>query len=70
MKHDRQTRVCPRCGMSYTGHPALSRYVNVSICSDCGTDEALRPWCGLGPLPTSDWAYTPKVAEEELEVMR
>lgn len=34
---------CPRCGMSYIGHPALSRKDNQTlICPDCGTREALE----------------------------
>ena len=34
---------CPRCGMTYIGHPALSREDNKTmICPDCGTREALR----------------------------
>ena len=33
---------CPRCGEPFTGYPALSRWDNrTSICSDCGTSEAL-----------------------------
>ncbi|MDD2980925.1 MAG: hypothetical protein PHN80_13295 [Hespellia sp.] len=35
-------RICPRCGKSYYGAPALSRVDNESlICPDCGTREAL-----------------------------
>ena len=35
-------RVCPKCGHSYTEHPALSRIDNETlICPDCGTREAL-----------------------------
>ena len=38
----RVTRRCPRCGLEYTGHPALSREDNETlICPDCGTREAL-----------------------------
>ena len=34
--------VCPKCGKTYTGHPALSRADNETlICPDCGTREAL-----------------------------
>ena len=36
------TKVCPRCKKAYTGFPALSRRDNkTSICSPCGTEEAL-----------------------------
>lgn len=38
-----KTGVCPRCGKSYTGRPALSRKDNTTmICPDCGTREALE----------------------------
>lgn len=38
----REPRTCPKCGQSYTEHPALSRVDNESlICADCGTREAL-----------------------------
>ena len=37
------TKVCPLCGRTYTGHPALSRKDdNTPICPDCGTLEALE----------------------------
>ena len=64
MKYDRQPKVCPRCGVEYAGHPAMSRYVNAKICPDCGTDEALRPWLGLAPLPLSEWAQPPEEVDE------
>ena len=36
-------RICPLCGCSYTGHPALSRTDNETmICPDCGTRQALE----------------------------
>ena len=39
----RETKVCPICGKTYTGHPALSRKDNATpICPDCGTLEALE----------------------------
>ena len=35
--------VCPRCGRTYSEHPALSRADNETlICPDCGTREALE----------------------------
>ena len=35
--------VCPKCGNTYTGRPALSRKDNETlICPDCGTREALQ----------------------------
>lgn len=34
--------VCPKCGLTYIGHPALSRLDNEAlICPDCGVREAL-----------------------------
>ncbi len=34
--------VCPKCGSTYYGHPALSRTDNFTpICPDCGVREAL-----------------------------
>ena len=38
-----EPKVCPLCGRTYTGHPALSRKDdNTPICPDCGTLEALE----------------------------
>lgn len=35
--------VCPRCGQTYHGRPAVSRADGkTQICSDCGTREALE----------------------------
>lgn len=35
-------KVCPKCGKTYRGHPAISRVDNVTaICPLCGTREAL-----------------------------
>lgn len=37
-----QTRVCPKCGKTYTARPAISRFDNhKGICPLCGTREAL-----------------------------
>lgn len=37
-----QTAVCPKCGKTYTGCPALSRVDSITeICPECGTREAL-----------------------------
>ena len=41
-----EIKVCPRCGKTYKGHPAISRADNETpICPTCGTREALE---GLG----------------------
>ena len=38
----KRIRVCPKCGSTYHGVPALSRKDNETlICPDCGTREAL-----------------------------
>ena len=45
MKNDNIIRisVCPFCGQTYSGVPALSRKDNeTQICPDCGTREALE----------------------------
>ena len=37
------TGICPKCGQSYKGRPALSREDNKTlICPDCGAREALE----------------------------
>ena len=37
------TGICPKCGQSYNGRPALSREDNKTlICPDCGVREALE----------------------------
>ena len=36
-------RICPICGKTYTGIPAISRTDNITqICPDCGTRQALE----------------------------
>ena len=43
------TKICPKCGKTYRGHPAISRVDNETpICPECGTREALE---GLGIPP-------------------
>ena len=38
----KETRICPLCGQSYTGYPAVSRTDNETlICPDCGVRQAL-----------------------------
>ena len=47
-----QEAVCPKCGRSYRGRPALSREDGVGdICPDCGTREALAS-LGVSPDAT------------------
>jgi len=37
-----ELRVCPVCGQTYDGYPALSRKDNeTEICPDCGFREAM-----------------------------
>lgn len=46
---ERTVRVCPRCGNTYTGHPAISRADDSTpICPDCGIREALES-IGVSP---------------------
>lgn len=41
--NDNLIKICPRCGKSYKGHPAISRADNLTpICHECGTREALE----------------------------
>jgi len=52
---------CPRCGRHrMASNPirnALSRYANVQICDDCGTDEAIRDLCKCA-VKFSDWSIS------------
>jgi hypothetical protein len=41
--------ICPRCNKNYGGHPALSRRDNHTlICSQCGNEEAMIDYAGMG----------------------
>lgn len=45
----RHQAVCPKCGLTYHDHPAISREDNNTlICPDCGTREALMT-LGIDP---------------------
>lgn len=37
-------RICPKCGIAYAEHPALSRKDNSEICPTCGMREALEAY--------------------------
>lgn len=40
---DREPKLCPRCGGTYTKYPSLSRRDNeTDICPDCGDAEAFE----------------------------
>lgn len=40
---EKETRICPLCGMEYRSVPALSRTDNQTlICPDCGSRQALE----------------------------
>lgn len=42
MPETNRTAVCPRCGATYHGVPAMSRVDNATpICPECGAREAL-----------------------------
>ena len=34
-------KVCPKCGKTYAGYPAVSRIDGTEICPECGVREAL-----------------------------
>lgn len=55
MKKDQTPRIeltCPRCGRTYSDHPALSRRDNQTlICPTCGIREALE---SIGTLSNED----------------
>lgn len=36
------TKICPKCGKTYTERPAISRIDDSEICPECGTLEALN----------------------------
>ncbi len=71
---------CPRCGrktmkdMIHTN--ALSRHVDIYICDQCGTDEAMLDFM-RNPLPIEDWAcvqkqidgYLPETIEEHIDII-
>ncbi|MFD8886738.1 hypothetical protein ACFV0H_30145 [Streptomyces erythrochromogenes] len=50
---------CPRCSQTLPdGPPARSRLTadrQLTICSPCGTDEAVRDQAGLAPIPPTEW---------------
>lgn len=47
VESENEKKICPRCGKTYTGYPATSRFDNkTEICSDCGTDEAMVQFSG------------------------
>ncbi len=49
---------CPRCGGPLGDRPARSRLTTareVSICTPCGTEEAVRQADGKSPVPFGEW---------------
>lgn len=43
MEQKKIVRICPECGQSYDGVPALSREDNkTEICPDCGVRQSLK----------------------------
>lgn len=47
--NETRTAVCPLCGQTYSGRPAISRTDNQTpICPDCGTRQAMAAM-GVGP---------------------
>lgn len=47
--------ICPRCGRELGNYPALSRYANVDICSECGTAEAFESMLTKKRTSFNDW---------------
>ena len=44
-----EKKICPICGNTYTGHPALSRTDDkTEICPDCGIRQSLQS-IGIAP---------------------
>jgi len=61
------TKICPKCGKTYRGHPAISRVDNETpICPECGTREALEG-LGIPPKEIENIIHTISKVEEELE---
>lgn len=52
--------ICPRCGGYYNDPPALSRYYDIEICTNCGMDEAVRCFMHLMPKDPNDWFVDPR----------
>lgn len=46
-KAEKFKTICPRCGGKMSQYPALSRYADIDICSDCGTQEAFESLQGV-----------------------
>lgn len=60
LQEERQHFPCPRCGHDRMDcenpvRNALSRYADVYICDECGTDEALSGMFGVR-LPLNEWS--------------
>ena len=54
----RQPRVA-RCSFCDKTQDQVRRIIagnGVYICDECGTDEALRDFAGLDPLPLNEWS--------------
>ena len=45
--------------MGYSDYPALSRYADAEICTNCGMDEAIRGYLGIPPMSFDDWYEYP-----------
>jgi len=53
-KDTRWSTCCPRCGRISDRLLALSRYADVDICDECGTDEAIMDYFGSF-MPMLEW---------------
>lgn len=62
-------KICPRCGHKMNDvltENALSRYVDLYICYECGEDEGIRS-LNSDPVPLKLWAAV-RFSQEEKEV--
>lgn len=57
---------CPRCGKDTMRMPlhtnALSRHADCYVCSECGTDEAMRDHIG-DVTPSAQWSIITEVVD-------
>lgn len=61
---DGQSHRCPRCGKHPAGvRTALSRHEDIYICDECGTDEAMRDFAKVQPLPLVYWNFALEMAD-------
>lgn len=59
-KQESKETVCPRCGKNKLEKDlalnSFSRYTDVYICKECGTNEAMRDFSKEKSLPLAEWS--------------